>query len=115
MNNQRLQQLISFVEQDPTDPFLRYALAMEYLKLGKPAKAEELFRHLLTNHPDYVGTYYHFGKLLVETDRTPEALEVYAKGKEVAAAAGEANALRELKEAEAMARAANDDDDDEEW
>ena len=49
MSNARQEQLLQFHNQDPTDPFILYGLALEYQKSDNK-KAEELFDKLLTDH-----------------------------------------------------------------
>ena len=39
MHRNRLQKLIEFFQNEPNDPFLKYALATEYLKSNEPDRA----------------------------------------------------------------------------
>lgn len=112
MKNTRLKQLYDFLEKQPEDPFLKYAIATEYLKLDEREKALEGFRGLLRHHPDYVGTYYHLGKLLEQLGQEAAAEEVYRKGMEVASSQGKRHALSELQGALASLTAEEGDDDD---
>jgi len=99
----RLEQLKQFYEEDPEDPFTRYALAQEHLKHGHAEQALALFEELVETDPDYVGTYYHLGKLYERLDRTDDAVETYAQGIDVAREQGEAKALSELQDAKLAA------------
>ena len=94
----RLQQLLAFYEADPTDAFIIYALATEY-RADDPKKAWEYYQKLLTEYPDYVGTYYHAGKLLEGFGRKDEAEQVYRKGLVVSRKAGQLHAASELQQA----------------
>ena len=94
----RLQQLLAFYEADPTDAFTLYALATEY-RAQEPARAWEFYQRLLAEHPDYVGTYYHAGKLLESFDRPVEAEAVYRTGLAAARRAGQQHAASELRQA----------------
>ena len=94
----RLQQLLAFYEADPTDAFTLYALATEY-RAQEPARAWEFYQRLLAEHPDYVGTYYHAGKLLEEFGRPTEAEAVYRTGLAAARRAGQQHAASELRQA----------------
>jgi tetratricopeptide (TPR) repeat protein len=94
----RLQQLLAFYEADPTDAFTIYALATEY-RAQEPERAWEFYQKLLTEHPDYVGTYYHAGKLLEQFDKKNQAEKVYRDGLKVARAAGQQHAASELLQA----------------
>lgn len=46
--------------------------------------------------PDYVGTYYHLGKLYEEIEEGEKALEIYQKGIEIAKKIKDQHALSEL-------------------
>lgn len=94
----RLQQLLAFYADDPTDPFTIYAIATEY-RATEPLRAWEYYEKLLTEHPDYVGTYYHAGKLLEGFGKKDEAEPVYRKGIMVAKKAGQQHAASELLQA----------------
>ena len=94
----RLQQLLAFYEDDPHDPFTIYALATEY-RASEPLRAWDYYQKLLAEHPDYVGTYYHAGKLLEGFGRKDEAEQVYRKGLVVSRQAGQLHAASELQQA----------------
>ena len=94
----RLQQLLAFYAADPADAFTIYALATEY-RAQEPARAWEFYQKLLNEHADYLGTYYHAGKLLEEFGRKEEAEQVYRKGLLVAKKAGQQHAASELRQA----------------
>ncbi|MCB2407783.1 tetratricopeptide repeat protein [Hymenobacter lucidus] len=94
----RLQQLLTFYNEDPNDPFIIYALATEY-RTAEPQRAMEYYQKLLDEHPDYVGTYYHAGKML-EFLENPEAAEkVYRRGLQVSRRAGQMHAASEIQQA----------------
>ena len=106
----RLQQLIDFLGESPNDPFLNYALASEHLKLGHTELALQYYEALVSDHPSYVGTYYHLGKLYEALGRKDDAVSVYEKGMHAAKNKRDMHALSELQ---AAYRAATDMDDDE--
>jgi tetratricopeptide (TPR) repeat protein len=94
----RLQQLLAFYEDDPNDPFTIYAIATEYRET-EPERAMEYYNKLLAEHPDYVGTYYHAGKMLEYLHKPDEAEKVYRSGLSVARRAGQMHAASELQQA----------------
>lgn len=98
MAETRLEQLIKFYEEDPTDPFNIYGLALEYYKTDV-RESEEFFNKLLTNFPDYLPTYYHAGKLKEEVNENEVALTIYAKGMDLAKKMNDQKTLQELKSA----------------
>ena len=109
MAQERINQLQAFLADTPDDPFLMYALALEYAKVGDDAAARGYFETVLKDHPEYVGAYYHLGKLLERGGFIEEAKAVYTKG--IGVAVDDKKARVELKEALAMLY---DDEDDEE-
>ncbi|OWY21106.1 tetratricopeptide repeat protein [Sphingobacteriales bacterium UPWRP_1] len=84
MSNSRLEKLQQFLEESPNDPFLHYAMALEYLKLPDDRKALDIFTQLTQTSPNYVGTYYHLGKLHEKLKQYNEALLTYKSGMEIA-------------------------------
>lgn len=91
--------LENFVEKNPNDAFARYGLAMECAKEGDVAAAETHFKHLLSDHADYVAAYYQFGRMLTLSNRIAEAREIFSTGISRAAQAGEEHARLELQAA----------------
>lgn len=98
MHAERISQLKKFLEEDPNDPFLLYALATEYVK-DDPPTALTYFEQLLVDHPDYVPTYYHAAALYSELNLQEKAEETFKTGILKAEQAGDTHALRELKTA----------------
>lgn len=96
-NRTRLDQLFEFYQQDPHDAFTIYAIATEYLKIDPP-KAMEYYQKLLAEHEDYVGTYYHAGKLHEAFGETGQAEKVYKKGMQISRQAGNMHAFSELQQ-----------------
>ncbi|NCD72209.1 tetratricopeptide repeat protein [Mucilaginibacter agri] len=112
MQQSRLEKLLEFIENEPNDEFLQYALATEYLRLDDKDKALNYYEGLVTNHPGYVGTYYHLGKLYEVLNRKEDAITTYQKGMEAARAARNNHALSELNSAYMQASGLYDDDYD---
>lgn len=109
---ERLKQIQEFLMENPQDPFLNYALTMEYVKLEMDAEALRCFEKMLNDFPDYVGTYYHFGKFLEKNDEISKAIEIYKKGIEIARASRKMHALSELQGALNLLYGMEDDDED---
>jgi Tfp pilus assembly protein PilF len=95
----RIARIKEFLQSNPKDNFLRHALALEYVKLGEDNAARELFEAVLTESPDYIGSYYHLAKLLEKIEQTPLAIECYEKGMAAAKKAGDNHAYNELQAA----------------
>lgn len=108
----RIEQLETFIQESPLDPFLHYALTMEYLKLNDTDKAFKGFEKLLSDFPDYVGTYYHFGKFLEKQNEVERAEEVYLKGIAIATKMRNMHAKGELMGALNLLKGMDEDDDE---
>lgn len=98
-DNKRLLQLLQFLEQEPNDPFLQYAIATEYLNNNQLDLALFYYENLINNHKNYVGTYYHLGKLYETLNRKEDAIKTYEVGMQVARNAKNMHAFSELQSA----------------
>ncbi len=96
---ERLAQLLTMMRDKPNDPFLIFALALEYRSAEKQAESRGYFERLVNEFPDYVATYYQYGKMEEETGNVRKALELYNKGIEKAKASGDQKTARELQQA----------------
>ncbi|HWB93288.1 MAG TPA: tetratricopeptide repeat protein [Puia sp.] len=95
----RIEKLKEMLVAEPDEPFLKHALALEYVKIGELATARRLLEEVLTQHPDAVGSYYQLGKLLESMGETALAIDWYSRGMTAARAAGERRAYNELQTA----------------
>ena len=66
----RKAQLEAMLAEDPTDSFLRYGLAMEYVSEGNDAEAVQRFRDMFSATPDYVPAYLQAGQALIRLGLT---------------------------------------------
>lgn len=96
MAETRRQQIEAMLAHDPTDAFLRYALAMECVSAGDDVNALNEFERLLKDHPDYVAGYFHGGQALLRAGKTAEARALLEKGIAVARRVGDAHAAEEM-------------------
>ncbi|RZL50229.1 MAG: tetratricopeptide repeat protein [Pedobacter sp.] len=111
MQNTRLAKLLEFLENDPNDSFILYALATEYNSLNDTEKAFAYYLKLVNDHPDYVGTYYHLGKLYEKESQKDKAIEIYQKGMLAARTKRDMHALSELQGAYNTAAGLDYEDD----
>ncbi|SRR5258706_16449988 len=79
MNSERIKMLEQFVDEDPTDPFNRYALGLELVKSNK-LRAKEIFDQLILVNPNYVPAYYQAALLYIELTLNEEATLIIEKG-----------------------------------
>ncbi len=98
MDNNRLELLLQFYEEDPSDPFNAYALAMEYQN-SDVHKATAYFKLLLDKQPDYLPTYYHAATLFAEIGNITYADELYRKGMQLALHQQNTKTYQELQRA----------------
>ena len=97
MQINRLEKLLEFIKNEPEDPFLKYALATEYLRINQTDKALEYYEDLVNKHRNYVGTYYHLGKLYEALNRKQDAINTYETGMIVAREQRDNHAFSELQ------------------
>lgn len=95
MTTSFVQKLIEFYQEDPTDPFNLYALALEYQKSNKN-QARECYDQLLVDFPDYLPTYYHAAQFFWDLDETAIAENAFRKGIQLALKQGNPKAHQEL-------------------
>lgn len=99
VNKKRLKELAARVRKDPRDSFSKFALALELIKIDEVNKALTLFESVYKQDPEYLGVYYHLGKLYEHFGRFTDAEQMYQKGIALAENKGEAHAKSELMEA----------------
>jgi tetratricopeptide (TPR) repeat protein len=87
------------LKTQPNEPFIRYALAMEFANAGQFDKALEQFDYLLSQHPKYGATYYQAGAFLARQGQYVKARKVLERGVQVAREQGNSHALDELQAA----------------
>jgi len=92
----RLQQLYKFLEESPKDSFIIFAVAKEYEKMGKKETALAYYLKLKELDADYVGTYYHLGKLYESNEDFKTAFFTYKDGMVIAKKMGDQHAFNEL-------------------
>ncbi len=91
--------LEEFVAKNPADAFGRYGLAMECMKTGDNAAAEDNFKQLIGAHSDYVAAYFQYGQMLAKMGRVDDARKTLAQGVSQATKTGEEHARQELQAA----------------
>lgn len=98
-NSDKIKTLARNIKADPDDSFSKFALALEFLKRDDLRRAKVLFEDVYRNDPQYVGVYYHLGKLYERLDMPGKAVKLYNEGIEIAATQKEHRNEKELKEA----------------
>ena len=89
--------LSEILEQNPTDSFARYGLAMALVAAGRDADALREYDYLVANSPDYVPAYQMSGQLLLRLARPAEARTRLQAGVAAATRTGNAHATDEMQ------------------
>ncbi len=87
------------LEQNPSDSFARYGLAMEYARQGDLQSAVTEYRALLEHNPDYAAAYFHGGQALEKLGQIEDARDMYEKGIAVTSRTGDQHTRTELQAA----------------
>ena len=98
MTSSRLEALMKFLEEDPTDPFTRYAIALEYASMQNFPAAIAKMQELLSLDPGYVPAYHQLGGFFKQIGEPNEAIRILEQGMQRAALAGERHAQGEMQE-----------------
>ena len=93
----RIEILKGFLNENANDSFSRYALALEYVKLGQHDDAVREFETVKKNDPDYVATYFQLGQLYQKIGKTHDAEKTFRTGMTVAAKIGDEHTRSELE------------------
>ena len=97
--NARLEQLELLASKDPRDPFIQYAIALEYASSNRLEQAAEILEGLMEASPDYTAGYHQAGRVYEQLDRDDEARRCYERGIVVAKRQGDTKDLDEMREA----------------
>jgi len=95
----RIEKIKEMLQQNGRDSFLEHALALEYIKTGEQIQAMQIFESLLQKEPEYLGSYYHLGKLYQTLGKTEKAIETYQKGMQLAKSVKDMHSFNELRSA----------------
>ncbi|MBX6314811.1 MAG: tetratricopeptide repeat protein [Isosphaeraceae bacterium] len=91
-------QLERSLAEDPTDPFLRYGLALQCLREGDLEEGRERLRALIAEGPkEAVAAYQQLGQSYLETGESDEARKTLEAGIAQAKAQGDWHAAAEME------------------
>jgi len=93
----KIASLKEILEQDPTNAFARYGLAMEFSGRGETEAALAEFAQLLHDHPDYTAGYFMAAQTLAKAGRDAEAKQRLVDGLACARRTGNQHAAREMQ------------------
>lgn len=79
-SEERLNNLLDFLKEDPSDVSAKYMIALEYIKASNDIEAHRWMEKIYSDHPSYLPNYYHYGKLLERKGDFENALLIYNHG-----------------------------------
>ena len=98
MSAERLEQLRALLAEEPNDPFLRYAIALELKRAGRMEEAAADLERLIREDPKYIACFYQLALILLDLGRTGEAADVCEVGSLQCITTGDRKARAELLE-----------------
>lgn len=98
MNSSRLENLEKMLLESPNDPFLHYAIAMEYNQ-SEPEKSWQMLNDMLAKFPDYLPAYYIAAQLGADLSYPVKSKSIFEQGIALARQLGDNKALHELQAA----------------
>jgi predicted Zn-dependent protease len=99
MSAERIAKLQRFLEQDPSDSFTRYAIALEHAGMGNTTEAVAMLEDLIARDPSYVPSYHQLGYACEKLGDTERARTAFLRGIAVAREQGDHHAAGEMQEA----------------
>lgn len=93
----RIALLTQVLEQNPTDAFARYGLAMAHAAEGRTDQALAEFDTLIQHNPDYVPAYQMSAQTLAKLNRSEEAIGRLKEGLSAAQRTRNAHAASEMQ------------------
>lgn len=106
----RIEQIKEFLKDDSNDSFLKYALALEYVRIEENDTAKDCFLKLIKEDENYLASYYQLGKLYELLSDLENAVEIYEKGIKIAQKSENKKTLSELQEAYNMLMEIDEDE-----
>lgn len=97
--NPRLAHLEKLVAAGTEDPFVIYALAMEYQREVRVEESLKVFTRVLSEHPSYLPSYLMAGNAWAKHGDVDKAKEILRAGIEKAQAAGDGHTQGEIEDA----------------
>lgn len=94
----RRERIEAMLQDEPHDVFLRYSLALEWQKEGKPEQSEPALRALMADDPPYVPAFFMLAKFQAEASQIEAARTTLRDGIDAARTQGNSHAAGEMSE-----------------
>jgi len=95
---ERIDHIREMIVDEPTDPFLHYALGLELVKKQHYQDAMAAFQKVLSLDENYIASYYQLGLVFIEIDIVDVARTYIEKGIEKAILKKDQKAKAEFEE-----------------
>lgn len=95
----RMEKLKQLLARTPGDPFVLYALAMEYKRINAYADALSFLAQTLEKDPNYIAAYHQRAQVYELSGELEQARAAYHEGIAVARRNGNAHAAEEMQAA----------------
>lgn len=97
MSDDMTTRLEEMLEQQASNPMLRFTLANRYLDSGRAAEAVEQAELAVDLNPDYSAAWRVLGQAQVAAGRQDEAISTFERGIEVAGRLGDKQVEKEMR------------------
>lgn len=98
MNQERIAELEKLIREDPNDPFLPYAQALEWSRsVAHLSEAIRLLSDLKQTHPAYLPLYYQLASFNLKAGKKADAVLAARQGLELAVLQKNRHAASELE------------------
>lgn len=95
----RMEKLKQLLARTPGDPFLLYALAMEYKRINAYADALSFLSQTIEKDANYIAAYHQRAQVFELAGEIDQARRAYHEGIDVARRNGNAHAAEEMQAA----------------
>jgi len=95
--NDRLQALLTMLEQEPNDAFCLYGIAQEHGNSGSHELAIDFYDRAIAADETHAYAYFHKARSLEELDRIDDAIVCIKAGLHCAQTHGDSHAASELQ------------------
>lgn len=109
MKKNKIEELQAFLKEEPEDSFIKYALALECIKIENFEKGTSYLNDILERDENYLAAYYQLGKALERIGQQERASSIYLKGIEIAGELGKKHTLSELQQAYNLLKGLDDE------
>ena len=96
--SERLKSLIELYKKDPSDSFVPYGIALEYISAEDYREAEKYLNEIITNDPNYVPAYMQLAQVKENLNKIEDAKDTYRNGIKIAKKNGELKTASEMEE-----------------